>query len=284
MNPNFFESFDLTKLAYFYLPAEQEKAVLLFLPCGGGHINQNYIQMGAQLAQYGVSSYLLDPRGHGLSDGRRGDTPSAEYIFEDLRLFLQFIQKNHPSTPLFVSGHSATGGLWLNFFNTPQALDIDVKGVFFVAPNFGPYAQGYQTFKVDPFLRKIKKLILFIYRKTKGKLFKHWYAVYLRYTPENLKQDPLLVEAYTSEMIRALVPRDPDCLIKKLKVPFDLIIGKKDQLLNYKTLAEFCSQSPLFRCLHCYPNLKHLSIVVQLAQCIGENYSAFLEFKKPAPA
>jgi acylglycerol lipase len=57
-----------------------------------------------ELANSGFTVYGMDLRGHGLSDGRRGDYPSAERLANDLCETVAFVKSK--STNLVVLGHS----------------------------------------------------------------------------------------------------------------------------------------------------------------------------------
>lgn len=60
--------------------------------------------LARELAAAGFSVCGLDLRGHGLSDGRRGDIPSRERLVEDLGETLAFVTGKAPRTILL--GHS----------------------------------------------------------------------------------------------------------------------------------------------------------------------------------
>ncbi|MHA2425454.1 MAG: alpha/beta hydrolase [Candidatus Thorarchaeota archaeon] len=67
------------------------------------------------LAEKGFNVYGLDLRGHGLSDGNRGDCPSKERYIKDLCETIAFVKKNHSKVVLL--GHSLgvfSSGLVLN--------------------------------------------------------------------------------------------------------------------------------------------------------------------------
>ena len=60
--------------------------------------------LGFELARSGFTVYGMDLRGHGLSDGRRGDYPSSERLAKDLCEAIAFVKRD--STRLVVLGHS----------------------------------------------------------------------------------------------------------------------------------------------------------------------------------
>lgn len=271
MKPKIFKTFDDVRLAFFPIKAVNAKAVVVFLHCGGGHINQEYIDMGQEIAEMGISVYLLDLRGHGQSEGNRGDTPDAEAIYKDLERFLEFVHLEHPVESLFVAGHSISCTLWINFLNSSYAQRIAIKGIYFIAPNFGEATE--REFEEDPFIEKADKLPWLIYKFSKGLFFKHRYIVFLRYLPEMLQRDPLLVTAYTSEMIKALLLQNPSRDIEKMNIPFYIIVGKEDQLVHHRKLDRFCKKIPYYKGMSAVPMLKHLQIIIKVPEIIGKTLS-----------
>lgn len=68
-----------------------------------------YAHVAEALNQRGFSVWAQDHRGHGRSEGRRGDCRSLEMFVEDLNPPLHQIRSNPPSLPLFLIGHSLGG-------------------------------------------------------------------------------------------------------------------------------------------------------------------------------
>jgi alpha-beta hydrolase superfamily lysophospholipase len=73
----------------------------------------------------------FDLRGHGRSDGLRGDAPSYETLLTDVDALMHWVQTSHPRLPVFLYGHSLGGGLVLNYAlrRTPR-----VRGVIASSP------------------------------------------------------------------------------------------------------------------------------------------------------
>ena len=84
------KSFDNTKLAYYYFKTEKEPiARVIILHGGGAHSLAGYEHIADTLKNaYDISTYLLDLRGHGRSEGKRGDTPKIENVWQDLKSFV----------------------------------------------------------------------------------------------------------------------------------------------------------------------------------------------------
>lgn len=67
------------------------------------------------LAQHGILCRAYDQRGHGKSEGARGDTPSYAHLVGDLERFFDWGHQEYPDLPHFLLGHSMGGCLVLNF-------------------------------------------------------------------------------------------------------------------------------------------------------------------------
>lgn len=88
----------------------------IFYHGGGAHSGAGYAHLAAGLRDgSGVAVYTPDIRGHGHSQGERGDAPSTEQLFRDVDGFVDLVRGAHPDRPLFVGGHSSGAGLVLNY-------------------------------------------------------------------------------------------------------------------------------------------------------------------------
>ena len=92
---------------------------------GLGEHGGRYEGFGTAMAAYGISSYALDLRGHGLSEGRRGHVRSFGVFLQDLDRFRREVQGfTPPGLPLFLMGHSMGGLIALRYeeeYRTPFA-------------------------------------------------------------------------------------------------------------------------------------------------------------------
>ena len=74
---------DGVELAVFiYEPKKSADIALVFYHGGGAYSGAGYQYMARGLAdQFGITVYLPDIRGHGVSGGSRGDAPSKEQVW-----------------------------------------------------------------------------------------------------------------------------------------------------------------------------------------------------------
>lgn len=84
---------------------ESQETGQIFLLHGLGEHSGRYAHLGAFFARHGISFHAIDLRGHGNSEGRRGDVPSIEAYHKDTDSFLDSIPANQ-ALPRFLFGHS----------------------------------------------------------------------------------------------------------------------------------------------------------------------------------
>jgi len=93
---------------------ENEKALICLIHGLGEH-GGSYQQMAEFMAGKGYSLAVLDLRGHGHSDGKRGHSDSFELLMQDIDTFINEILSETPNIPCFLYGHSMGGNLVLNY-------------------------------------------------------------------------------------------------------------------------------------------------------------------------
>ena len=82
---------------------------------GGGEHSGRYAHVGAALAAAGYATYALDHRGHGRSGGARADIGRMDAVVADLRAMIGRARERHPSTKVFLLGHSMGGCIALTY-------------------------------------------------------------------------------------------------------------------------------------------------------------------------
>ena len=122
---------DQLKLNLFSNDVSEPKAVIM-LTHGMGEHGLRYNHMAEFYASKGIGIIAFDIRGHGVSEGKRGHTPSYEHLMQDLDRVFAKIKEAYPSVPLFLFGHSMGGNLILNFIirRKPQVAGAIVTGPY----------------------------------------------------------------------------------------------------------------------------------------------------------
>ena len=261
---------DGVALAYRRYAPASPRAALLFYHGGGAHDGAGYQWLGQGLqTHYDTAVYLPDLRGHGASDGPRGDAPSPDQVWTDITTFIAHIHTELPEVPLFLGGHSSGAGLALNYAGWPGR--EPVSGYVFLSPQLGPDAHTGRPSLPAPFVR-VDGASFAAYFASGGAAHGHDYAVHFNYSPSLLAADPGLVAAITVTTSVALTPAAPGPQFAALDRPFGLWIGSEDELfvpdrvLAYADLATgvgSLSQAAVI------PGAKHLSVLVRAHETIG---------------
>lgn len=74
-----------------------------------------YRHVAERLADEGYSTYALDHRGHGKSEGSKANINRMAEVVADLRTFVGLAPGAHPDVPLFLYGHSMGGLIALRY-------------------------------------------------------------------------------------------------------------------------------------------------------------------------
>ena len=109
------------RLAYRAWEVRDARAAIVVVHGLGEHSGR-YTEFGERMAGWGMSTFAVDLRGHGLSDGRRGHVPSFDIYLQELDRFRREVEGLADlHVPLFLLGQSM-GGLivsrYLEEYNT----------------------------------------------------------------------------------------------------------------------------------------------------------------------
>lgn len=118
------------KLATTACEVSSPKASLVVLHGLSEHSGR-YQHVARFFCEKGFSVFLFDLRGHGRSEGVRGDANSLEDFLQDLDFFLDGLK---PNGPLFLIGHSFGGQLAINYLSIPERA-ARFKGALLSSPN-----------------------------------------------------------------------------------------------------------------------------------------------------
>ncbi len=88
-------------------PVNNPRGTVLIVHGLGEHIGR-YVHVAAQLNAWGWSAVGYDQRGHGGSEGARGELHHSEDLLNDLASMIDSVRAKHPG-PLVLLGHSMGG-------------------------------------------------------------------------------------------------------------------------------------------------------------------------------
>jgi len=231
IDPHYFKTSDNINLAYYKYTAEEKPAkALIFIHGGGACSHLGYQYLAETLStQYHTWVYLLDIRGHGYSEGRRGDAPSTKRIWQDLSEFILHVKSDYEGDSLFLGGHSSGAGLVLNYASWKNREDLN--GYIFISPKLGYKSKTDRySYRNDPFASVHLRNIL-LNKISSGLFNSHRVAVEMSYSPDIKKVEPLIVDTYTCSVVNAITPRSPEKQFRKIDKPFYLAIGEHDELM-----------------------------------------------------
>ncbi|GAB4477137.1 MAG: alpha/beta hydrolase [Anaerolineales bacterium] len=109
----------LTLFGREWHPEEKIRAVIGLIHGLGEHSGR-YAHVAARFGRQGMAVMAFDLRGHGRSQGKRGDAPSFEAYMQDLSEFQKQIELRYAQLPVFLYGHSMGGLLLLNYLIRDQ--------------------------------------------------------------------------------------------------------------------------------------------------------------------
>lgn len=104
-----------SRLSYRTWEAANARAALVIVHGLGEHSGR-YAEFGERMAGYGISTFAMDVRGHGLSEGRRGHVSSFDVFLQELDRFRREVEGLADfRIPLFLLGHSFGGLIALRY-------------------------------------------------------------------------------------------------------------------------------------------------------------------------
>lgn len=122
------------RLHYQTWEVPRSEAALLVVHGLGEHSGR-YRELAEYLAGHHVSTFAMDLRGHGGSEGRRGHARRFDILLQDLDRFRREVQGLvEVETPLFLLGHSMGGLITLRYL---EEYEVPVRGAIVSSPWLG---------------------------------------------------------------------------------------------------------------------------------------------------
>lgn len=222
----YYKALDGKKLAYRVVSSRESKAVLIFIH-GIVAYGRYYLPFAQELAKYGIKVYLPDIRGHGNSEGKRGDVPDTSSLVYDLGIFYQLVLKENPLLPIYLGGHSMGASLTLKYV---RELSLYPSGLILIAGGL-PIENISQRSKNILRQKTISRLFQFL-----SPIFPH-----LRIISFDLPQkveDPLLVTNYSLTFFKSAFPSNIKAIWESINFPMLAIIGDRDEFFEKKEVEK----------------------------------------------
>jgi len=230
------ESYDKTEIQYYQFKTTTDPvAKLIFIHGGGVHSKLGNLQLAQTLREdFSIETTLIDLRGHGLSGGKRGDSPKVSSIYRDINEIIRLVKKDS-NLPIYLGGHSSGGGLVLNYSRWKKSEQIE--GYIFVSPEFG-YKSGTEREDRIPFAEvKIWKFVL--NGMSCGLLMQHSDVVHFNYPQKVLGRNPLIVTSISVNMSKALTPDNPVKQFQNISKPIAIFVGENDELFVPEKVTKY---------------------------------------------
>jgi len=216
---------------------EAKVSVLIFHGITG-HSGPYGPMMAEQLAAAGYEAFGLDLRGHGLSDGRRGDYPSEERLKKDVAETLALVKSR--SDRLVVMGHSLGA---LPAIIATKDHPEEVSGLVIVSAAKKVRTGVYPKPTMGAILRTL--LGVAILRGTPLVDYRREGQVGINDPLFNFKYSArFFTVLYGVGALRFMRMRGSDSpnlsFGGKLKVPLFVAVGEHDELFSAEGVREFC--------------------------------------------
>ncbi len=113
-----------------WCPSVAPRRAVVCFHGAGGH-GQYFALIADILVPRGAAVFVADYRGHGLSEGRRGDFTSFQALLDDCREVVAHVRSKLPGVPVIILGESMGGAMAVNY---SARFPDDVSGLILFSP------------------------------------------------------------------------------------------------------------------------------------------------------
>ena len=234
-----------------WTPDQQARAVVVLVHGLGEHIGR-YEHVAKAFTDAGYVFFGFDLRGHGKSEGLRGDAPSYAQLMSDIDLAIKTAEENHPGLPSFLYGHSFGGAQVLYF---AENCVNHLNGAIVTSPGLAPtepvpmpkYLLGKLMYMILPTFRMASALDAAGLSRNAS-------------VGEKYLADPMVHPYITARLGLDLLNAGKSIIdnAPKIHLPLLLLQGTEDRLTNPPKTAEFAAKAPKSLITYSlYPGLYH---------------------------
>jgi alpha-beta hydrolase superfamily lysophospholipase len=232
-----FIDFQGKKFFYKYHAKPENNIVVALIHGLGEHI-ERYDHWAEKFQEYNYAFCGFDLYGHGQSDGKRGSTPSMDFLFDSIDFFLEHLENEFPDKPIVLYGHSMGGNIVANYLlNRPSK----IAGCILTSPWFR------LTQKPPIFQFLLAKLMIKIYPNYTDKTGLE--ANLISRIPEEVdkyQKDPLVHGNITPGLFVPIFLMGETAILKASKIkniPIFIAHGTDDMLTSYKGSEAFAKNN-----------------------------------------
>ena len=251
-----FEAYDGLRLfSRSWLAPEYDPNRVLVVQHGVGEHGGRYGHLIDALRDTGISIFAIDSRGHGRSDGTRGDARSLDQLVDDLEAFILVLRERHGIDRPLLLGHSL-GGLIVTRFALRYSNQWELKALLISGP----------AFKVPVnMVQNVKKVSAQVLRHVSPGLvlatgLPLQYISHDQDTLESYKTDPLIHDKLSIRLALSVLEAGEEVLrdASLLQIPLWIGHGQEDKITDPSGSVEFFRQARSEdKTLRLYPGLLH---------------------------
>ncbi len=232
-----------------YLLAHSEARGGIVIMHGLGEHGGRYRHVARFFNDCGFSVRCYDHRGHGQSQGPRGDVPNGEPMLQDAEIIIDDFAVLL-SEPPFLLGHSM-GGLFAAHFALARATPL--RGLILSSPALAVRLTGFQRQLLNVMYRFLPHIG--VPNGLSPRFLSHDPAVAAAY-----KNDPLVHPKISARLLRSMLASIDYCQshAANLALPTLMLVAGDDHLVDAAGSHRFFAQLPQGRAqLHLYDGFYH---------------------------
>lgn len=244
-------------IAYRRYGAGEETAVLLLHGSSAHSASMHALAQG--LAAAGVSVFVPDIRGHGLT-GRRGDIEFVSQLDDDIQSLIVMMRETLPKAEVVLAGFSAGGGLALTFAGGAEGNTID--RLVLIAPALGPSSPTMASGQTDrwatPFLPRL--IALDLLNRAGIPLF-NWLPA-IAYAIPAAPVEPPLTGTYSYRLLKAMMPADYRASFEGVMRPITVVLGENDELFDAALMRKTIMDTRRDVSVSLVPGVSHVGLIL----------------------
>lgn len=250
----YFDGAGSVRIHYRCWTVPSPRAVVL-VAHGLGEHSGRYEELARDFARAGLSTYALDHRGHGRSDGKRGHVRSFLRYLQDLeRLRRRAVGSAGGTVPVLILGHSLGGLIVIRYLQ--EFTGVRPLGAVLSAPLLGI------AMRASPWKERLARLLLYIApglpvsTGLDPKLLSHDPEVVAAY-----ERDPLVHDRITARLFRE-IQREIEVAESRtsaIHVPLLFLLPQEDRIVRTERAEEFARRlrTHTYAQIRRYPGLYH---------------------------
>ena len=282
---------------YYQIWTSQYTDVNLIIIHGYGEHSGRYDELSTFLAERNVSTYAIDLRGHGKSDGQRGDIGSINLVNSDINKLQELINNNKKT---FILGHSMGSLIALNY---SLSFPDRVEGIIISSPIIDICMEFFsRNICLQKFTNIINPLLTIISPLLGSLDIANLGSVIGLGNPENLTPEDMIIFTHDLEMQKShledpllhgsLTINTADEILKAMEFinkniyeitkPILILYGESDEIIDKNAVENFYNEvASTDKNIIGYPNFAH-NIFEEIGRVEGpftDLYKWLLQYK-----